>query len=494
VIRYCNALERILKSPQLQFMKASLHRRSFIKRAMLATGALAASPVLPVPNILAADSPGKKLNCVQIGCGGRAMNHLDEWLLKGKENLIAIVDPDEKRHEAVKKWLKSKEQNADKLQVYTDYRQMFDKIGKQIDAVFIASPNHQHHLPAKMAMQLGKAVYCEKPLTHSIAESRELSKMARSAKAAVQMGNQGHCEDGYRSLCEVIWAGMIGNITETHSWTNRANGGMGPRPAVEPVPAGMHWDEWIGPAPYREFHSDLHPHEWHGWYDFGNGSIGNMGCHVLDGVFWALKLEHPTSIEAEEVRDGTKERYPNGSRVRWDFPARGDMPPVKVYWYEGLRSDAQNPKLGGNRTAVGDDRNLPAMMKELLKQYPDEEFDSSGTIYVGEKGVISTGTYGGRMHILPLEKWQQMTKPAKSLPRTKNIMTDFLDAVRAGKKQTAADFDYGARLTEFTLLGNLAQYAGVGRKVEWNGPQMQVTNLRELNQLVKRPYRKGWTA
>jgi hypothetical protein len=219
-----------------------------------------------------------------------------------------------------------------------------------------------------------------------------------------------------------------------------------------------------------------------------------MGCHVLDGVYWALKLEHPTSIEAEEIRDGTNERYPTGSRVRWDFPARGDMPPLKVYWYEGLRKDAKEGAKGNLRVAQGKAANLPPLLDELKKKYPDEEFDVSGSLYVGEKGIIYSGTYGGRMHILPLETWQEMAKPPKTLPRTKNVAADFLNAVREGKKQTAADFDYGARLTEFTLLGNLAQHAGVGKKVEWDGPAMKVTNLPELNQLVKRPYRKGWTA
>jgi hypothetical protein len=308
------------------------------------------------------------------------------------------------------------------------------------------------------------------------------------------MGNQGHCEDGYRRLCEFVWAGVVGKITETHSWTDRANGGMGPRPPALPVPAGMHWDEWIGPAPYREFHDDLHPHEWHGWHDFGNGSLGNMGCHVLDGVFWALKIDHPTSVEAEEMRGGSNERYPTGSRIRWDIPARGDLPPLKVYWYEGFKKDATGRSSKSLKAAQGEDRNLPLLLRELQKRYPDEEMDrpDSGTLYVGEKGVLYTGTYGGKMHILPLEKMNQIPQPPRTLPRPKNIMTDFLNACREGKKETAASFDYGARLTEFTLLGNLAQHAGVGNKVEWDGPNMKITNLPELNPWVKRPYRKGW--
>ena len=477
-------------------MKSALNRRSFLKRSALAAGALSAGGLLPVPYALGAARPGAKLNCVQIGCGGRGMYHLDWVVTQSKDNLVAIVDADEKNHAKVKKWLEKREVDPSKLQVFTDYRVMFDKIGKQIDAVFIATPNHHHALPAMMAMDQGKAVYCEKPLSHDIAEARKLRAMARESKAPTQMGNQGHCEDGYRRLCEFVWAGVVGNIKETHSWTDRANGGAGPRPPSLPAPAGLHWDNWIGPAPYRDYHKGLHQHDWHDWYDFGNGSIGNMGCHVLDGIFWALKIEHPTSVEAEEMRGGSDERYPTGSRVRWDIPARGDMPPMKAYWYEGFNQDAKGNPADDPKAAKGKDRNFPPLLAELQKQYPDEEMDrpDSGTIYVGEKGVLYTGTYGGRMHILPMEKMQQITQPPRTLPRPKNIMADFLNACREGKTETAASFDYGTRLTEFTLLGNLAQHAGVGKKVEWDGPNMKVTNLPELNQWLKRPYRKGWTA
>ncbi|HYG36931.1 MAG TPA: Gfo/Idh/MocA family oxidoreductase, partial [Clostridia bacterium] len=461
-------------------------------RTAMAAGAVTAGHFFASPNLLAAPGANSKLNCVQIGCGGRGMDHLNWVVNTSQDNLLAIVDPDEKTHAKVKKWLQDKKKDPEKVQVFTDYRQMFDKIGKQIDVVFIASPNHHHALPAMMAMDLDKGVYCEKPLCHDIAEARQLRKMARKSKAATQMGNQGHCEEGYHRLCEFIWSGVVGKITETHSWTDRANGGVGPRPPVLPVPTGLHWDEWIGPAPYREFHEDLHPHEWHGWYDFGNGSLGNMGCHVLDGVYWGLRLEHPTSVELEEICEGSDERYPTGCRVRWNFPARGDMPPVKVFWYEGLKKDIKAGASGNLRTAKGDAQNLPPLLLELRKQYPDEEFDTNGTLYVGEKGILYTGTYGGRMRLLPMEKMQSLNQPPKTLPRPKNIMADFLDACRSGTKLTAASFDYGAQLTEFTLLGNLAMRAGVGNKIEWNGPKMKVKNLSHLNDWVKRPYRKGW--
>jgi hypothetical protein len=219
-----------------------------------------------------------------------------------------------------------------------------------------------------------------------------------------------------------------------------------------------------------------------------------MGCHVLDGVFWALKIGHPESIEAEMIRGGTDERYPTGSRVRWDVPARDNLPPLKVYWYEGLNATTPDSPTGFYRTVTGKARNLPPLLAKLQKQYPDEELDNGegGTLYVGDKGIIYTGTYGERMHIVPMDKMDQLPQPPKTLPRPKDIFGDFIDACRAGKSETSVPFEYGARLTEFAILGNLAQHAGVGRKVQWDGPNMKVTNIPELNQWLQREPRKGW--
>jgi predicted dehydrogenase len=464
-------------------MSSHVDRRSFLKTASLGAGVLSAG-VLGVPNILHAANRREKLNVVLIGCGGRGQTHLDAVR---NENLIAIVDVDEKRFPVYLKKRAENDNNADKIQTFTDYRVMFDKIHKQFDAVFIATPNHQHAPPTMIAMQSGKGVYCEKPLCHDVGEARRVRAMAEKYKVATQMGNQGHCEDGYRRLCEYIWAGTVGQIRETHSWTDRSNGGIGPRPPSKPAPKGMHWDEWIGPAPYRDFHADLHPHEWHGWYDFGNGSLGNMACHVLDGVFWALKLEHPTSIEMESVVGGSDERYPTGTRLRWDFPARGDLAPVKTYWYDGFTAASPGSKKGGHGPHY-----LPPLLEELKKKYPDQKFDGDGTLYVGDKGIFYTGTYGGGMTLIPHKLMKETPEPAKSLQRPKSSFADFIRAVKEGRTDTATSFDYATRLTEFILLGNLAQHAGVGNKVEWDGPNMQVTNIPDLNRWLKREYRKGW--
>jgi predicted dehydrogenase len=464
------------------------NRRSFLKRAVATAGSLSAAQFLSAP--LQAAAPADKLNCVVIGCGGRGSVHV---ATAAGQNLVALVDADEKRLDSARALAKSKKADPERIQVFTDYRTMFDKIGKQIDAVFIATPNHQHALPAMIAMQLGKGVYCEKPLCHTIAEARDLSQMAARYKVATQMGNQGHCEEGYRRLCEYVWSGAVGHITETHSWSDRSNGGIGPRPAAVAAPAGLHWDEWIGPAPFRDYHVDLHAHEWHGWHDFGNGSLGNMGCHVLDGVYWALKLEHPSRVEVEQMSGGSAQRYPTGTRIRWDFPARGDLPAVQVYWYDG-RIGAGDTGDGNKAVPKGPKGTpcLPPLLAELKKMHPEEKFDSNGTLYVGEKGILYTGTYGGNMRIVPKKEMLKIAEPAKTLPRASAVAGDFLRAVREGRTDTAANFGYSARLTEFTLLGNLAQLAGLGKPVEWDGPNMKVTNLEDLNRWVKRENRKGW--
>ena len=475
-------------------MSSRQSRRSFLKRASLTAGAAYAAALLPGPRAFGANGKGQKLNCAVIGCGGRGFSaHIPAV---SKENIVAIVDADDANIKKVRAWAAKKQIDADRIQTFTDYRTMFDKIAKSIDAVFIATPNHHHPLPAMIAMQLGKGVYLEKPMAHTVAECRTLAAMAAKYKVATQMGNQGHCEEGYRKLCEYIWSGAIGNVTETHSWTDRANGGIGPRPPTIAAPATLHWDQWIGPSPYRDYHVDLHPHQWHGWFDFGNGSLGNTGCHILDGVFWALKLDHPDRIEAEQIYGGGDDRYPTGTRIRWDFPARGELPAVKAYWYDGRIGDGDtgDSNIGSPKGTRGP-QFLPPLVAELKKKYPTEKkFGSNGTLYVGDKGILYTGTYGEDLRFVPAAHKSEVPDPPKTLPRPAKSFADLIAAVKEGRTGTAAGFDYSSRLTEFVLLGNLAQYAGMNKPVEWDGQNMTVKNLPELNQWVKREYRSGWSA
>jgi hypothetical protein len=383
------------------------------------------------------------------------------------------------------------------VKFFDDYRVLFDKMAKEIDAVSVATPNHHHALPAMIAMKLGKGAYVEKPLTHYISEARELARIAAETKVATQMGNQGHSGEGYRRLCEFIWDGAIGNVTEVYHWSDRANGGVGDRPPTLPVPPGMNWDNWIGPAPFRDYHAKLHPHEWHGWYDFGNGSLGNMACHVMDGAHWALKLGHPTTIECESILGGGPERYPLGTRIRWDFDARGAMPPVKLWWYDGL---TKLPKV--KEVAPGDPeqdtvdkkaQNWPPIVVELAAKY-NFKFDSSGSVYIGDKGILYTGTYGGGITFLPEERMKEYVKPEKLIPRIKGTHHgNFFDACRGGEP-ACSNFAVAAPFAEMTLLGCIAIRAGAGNKVEWDGPGMRCTNRPELNQYLKPEYRKGWEA
>ncbi|MCX6901782.1 MAG: Gfo/Idh/MocA family oxidoreductase [Verrucomicrobia bacterium] len=496
-------------------MTTPITRRSFLKTTAIGAGAAAGSRLFCAPAIFAAGSPSAKLATAVIGCGGRgATFHIPA---AAGERLVAIVDVDEKRLATVARPPKAKHPAGDekkaagadfsKVKKFTDYRKMFDKMGKEIDVVFIATPNHHHAPVSLMAMQLGKHVYCEKPLCHDISEARRMAEFAVKYKVATQMGNQGHSCEGMRRLCEYIWAGAIGKVTKVYTWSNRANGGVGPRPAATPVPAGLHWDEWIGPAPYREHHPDtvvktksgeskvidLHPHEWHNWHDFGNGSLGNMGCHVIDGAFWALKLGQATSVETEEMLGGSDERYPVGTRIRWDFPARGDMPPVKLYWFDGKKKGAKM-ELDANDvpgSVAAGSQNLPPLVEELEKKYKIK-LGGNGALYVGDKGVIWSDTYCMSVRIIPESQHKATPVPRKTLLRITGSHTDdFLRACHGGEP-ACSNFAYAARLTEVVLLGSLAYIAGPGKKIEWDGPGMKCTNSPELERWVKCPVRKGW--
>ena len=476
-------------------MSRRVTRRTFLKgTAALAAGAAAGGTLARGPILLAAGAPpSSKIGVAVIGCGSQGTGaHLPP---AARERLVAIVDADERRWPEGRKFLadKVKDATAGDVKTYFDYRKMFDECAKDIDAVFIATPNHHHFLPAMIAMQLGKGVYVEKPMAHTVQQCRQMAEASVKYKVPTQMGNQGHYNEGYARLCEYIQAGVIGKVTEVHSWSDRANGGTGPRPPKLAVPAGFHWDEWIGPSPFRDFHSDLHPHEWHGWYDFGNGSVGNMACHVMDCAVGGLKLKWPTTIEAEAILGGTDERYPVGTRVRFDFPARGDMPPLKLYWWDGRRPGAQKEALGDWATVPQSGQNRPPLVEKLEKDF-NRRLGGNGTIYVGDKGILYTGTYGGEgISSMPESTLKEFPAPPKSLPRPGGgSFGHLVQCVKAKTPVTLSNFEVAAVLTEIVLLTNLAEKAGVGKKVQWDGANMKCTNMPELNKLVVQEYRKGW--
>ena len=487
------------------------------RRRVLASSAaaLTAAGLLRTPHVWGADekpapkiAKTDKLRIAVIGCGGQGRGaHIPAAM---RENLVAIVDPDpacqDKALAAGKGKAALVNPNFDpaKVRRFADYRKLFDAMGKDLDGVLIATPNHHHALPAMIAMQLGIGAYVEKPLCYSIAEGRRLAELSVKHKVATQMGNQGHSGEGYRRLCEYIWAGAIGNVTEVYCWSDRANGGTGPRPPKADPPKGMDWDAWIGPAPYRDFHEKLHPHTWHTYHDFGGGSLGNMGAHVMDGAHWALKLGHPTSVEVEDMVGGTDERFPMGVRLRWDFAAREGMPPVKVWWFDGKARSAgakpgeDAPKVDAASGAIDDTvdlkaRNLPPIVKELQEKY-NTKLDSNGTVFVGDKGIMVSGTYGGGVRMLPDEAQKKFPPPAKTIERVSGgHHGNYYNAIRTGTK-ACSNFETASKLTEILILGGIAMRVGKGKRLEWNGDKAEFANSPEATRMVGRESRKGWEA
>jgi predicted dehydrogenase len=440
-------------------------RRRFLQQSAVLASAAAGTHLAGLPAILADRAPNAKLGIAVIGCGGQGGGNPG---LAASERLVACVDVDEKRLGNAVDKLPAK---AGKPKTYHDYRKMFDECHKDIDAVLIATPDH-HHAPAAIrAIQFGKHVFVEKPMTWCLYEARKLADSARKFKVATQMGNQGHSGEGYRRLCEYIWAGAIGGVTETHSLMSRNFGGSGGRPNGKKVPEGVHWDEWLGPAQVRGYHDGLHPFGWRSWCEFGTGTLGDMGCHVLDGVHWALKLAEAKkfTIECMEQKGGSKEMFPQSNHLRWEFPARDGMPALKVNSY---------------------DHEWPKFVKELEKKF-GEKF-SGGTLYAGTKGFMFSGTYGDNPRILPKEKHAEFPKPEQKISRSKHgNKGDFLAACKGGEA-ASSNFDVSGPFTEFVLTGVLASRAGAGKKIEWDVEKLLCTNLADVNKWVKRDYRKGW--
>jgi predicted dehydrogenase len=300
------------------------NRRRFLKHSAALAASAAAAPFAGVPNILKAQAPNNKLGVAVIGCGAMGRYSTQQAL---KENFVAIADVDDN---TVAQTMRDTIRDAARPKLFADYRKMLDECQKEIDVVLIAAPDHQHAPSAIRAIQLNKHVFVQKPLAHNIRECRVLAEAAAKSKVHSQMGNQGHVTgEGYRLLCEHLWSGGVGNIVETHTVLGRNFGGAGARPASAPIPAGVHWDEWLGPAPYRDYHAGLHPFNWRNWRDFGTGTLGDMACHLMDGVFTALRLGEAKSYSVECVSQtaGSEEKFSTNNVLRWDIPARGNLAP-----------------------------------------------------------------------------------------------------------------------------------------------------------------------
>ncbi len=469
-----------------------MQRRNFLKVAGAGAAAFTIVPryVLGGPGFTA---PSDKLNIAAIGVGGKGEVNLNNSWNGGTDNIVALCDVDDRMaKDGRKKWPKAP--------YYRDYREMFDKESANIDAVLISTPDHMHAVQAMAAMELGKHVYCEKPLTHDIYEARMLTEAARKHRIVTQMGNQGSSGDDTRYVEHWVQSGVIGDVTRVHVWTNRPVWPQGiPTPTGKfPVPREVDWDLWIGTAPMRDFNPIYIPANWRGWADFGTGALGDMGCHFMDVPFRALKLGYPIAVECSvgSVYTGFFEEaiytdsFPPSAKIHLQFPARGNMPPLEMIWYDG-----------GIK---------PKRPEELLPDEPMAEWDG-GIIFEGSKGKLMAGLFGRNPTLLPTARMKDTNLPKPTKPMveggSEGHQQQWVKACKQGYgAYTSSPFDQAGPLTETVLMGNLAvrsynyqQKKGrdvsfPGRKqLLWDGENMRITNFDEANQFVKREYRKGWT-
>jgi predicted dehydrogenase len=439
-------------------------RRSFISTS----SAMAAFTIVPrhVVGGLGHVVPSDKLNIACVGIGGKGAMDAN---FVSSENIVALCEVDytiKKAPQVVEKFPKAKK--------YSDFRVMLDQ-QKEIDAVMVATPDHTHAVITMEAIRRGKHVFTQKPLTHTIHEARVLAEAAREYKVASQMGNQGQAGDGPRRLREMIWDGAIGPVHEVHVWTDRPNKGLTgifwpqgmKRPSDTPeVPTSLDWDLWLGPAPLQPYHPAYHPFKWRGWWDFGSGALGDIGCHSMDPVFRALKLGYPTSVQAVSTLVN-KESYPAGSIVTYEFPARNEMPPVVLKWYDGGL--------------------MPFRPEGLPEGVP---LGKGGTLYVGEKGIILNN------RIFPESLSRSYTPPEPKIPSSPGHYQEWLDACKGGEP-AGSNFDWAGPLTEVVLMGNVALRMELkeqlnNQKLLWDAGTKQFSNLPEANAFLHKPYRDGW--
>jgi predicted dehydrogenase len=445
--------------------------RTILRRQFLGAGLAAGASLAVRPRRAAAldsnASPSERVNIAVIGAGGRGAEDIQAILDGDLANIVALCDVDDDR--AAKTYARFPD-----LPKYRDYRQMLDK-EKHIDAVIVATPDHSHALASLAAIQLGKHVYCEKPLTHTVHEARVLAQAARAKGVATQMGNQGMAFDGNRLITEWLEAGVIGEVREVHAWSDRPthfgklmwDQGIERSSETPPVPATLDWDLWLGPAPVRPYHTDYVPFSWRGWWDFGSGGLGDMGIHNLAPAFSSLKLGAPDWVSASSTLFNN-ETLPLASSVHYRFPARGDLPPVDLHWYDGGM--------------------LPPRPEELEA---GEELDpEDGLIFIGDKGKILAEGWGGEHpRLIPKARMEAFAPPPKTLPRSIGHHAEWIAACKGGAP-ARSNFDFAGPLTEAVLLGVVA--VRTRRHLVWDSANLTVTNFPEANQFIRKEYRKGW--
>ena len=454
-------------------MKPLSTRRNFLKTSAGAAASSAFAFNIAPSGLFGANAPSNKLNIAAIGIGGMGVGNLRGCM---NENIVALCDVDTGSHTS---WARKK---FPKAKQFVDYRVMFDKMDKEIDAVIVATPDHTHAVITMEAMRRGKHVFCQKPLTHTIYEARKIAEAAKKYGVVTQMGNQGHSSIQTRMLKEWLEDGAIGDVKEVYGWTDRPAGGQvwsdfavkARSKETPPVPDTLNWDLWLGPAANRPYHPDYVPTRWRAWQDFGTGALGDMGCHILDPAFWALDLGAPESIQATTTHwqpEVSSETFPRASVVRYKFPARGNRPPVKLTWSDG--------------------RLLPPI-PEVFE--PGRKLAPSGAILVGEKACIMHGSHGASgLRIIPDAQMRAYKRPKEKYPRVgKGVRheQDWLIACKGGRA-CCSPFEYGAALTEMALLGMVA-IKQPNQVLKWDTKALKFTNNDQANELVHIDYRDGW--
>ncbi len=502
-------------------------RRHFFYGTLLAgavpLGGFGSEPSLKA---LGYKSPNEKLNIASIGAGGKASSDIAGCA--ETENIVALCDVDEKRAEETYKKYPS-------VPKYKDFRAMLDKEGKTVDAVIVTIPDHMHATAAVHAMERGKHVYVQKPLAHTVWECRQLTEAAEKYGVATQMGNQGYSNEGTRQCAEMIWAGEIGDVTEVHAWTNRPvwPQGLPDLPAASPVPSYLDWDLWLGIEKERPYSDKYLPFAWRGFFDFGCGALGDMACHILGAPNMALRLGAPTSVECISQEGRSEYYFPSKSVVRFDFPARGSMPAVKIFWYDAMKQQPDIPgvprgEILGDlpRHLIPKERNsmeprerqiiggvfseefftlqaappppppAPVVQKPGEKLSPDAQvgrlisIGSNGSLFVGDKGMITTGTYGEWTRLIPVEKMWDYRFPPEFLPRSPGHYRDWIRACKGGAP-ACSNFSVAAPFTEWIALGALA--IKFNTKLDWDSANARITNNLSADQCLKPMFRKGWS-
>jgi len=458
--------------------KSNISRRKFIKGAAVSAASLSLvtgygkndSFAIVPPHVLGGPKhtpPSEKLNIAGVGIGGKGASDVRSV---SSENIVALCDVDF-GHGRAPQILKQ----FPKAKTYKDFRVMLDK-QKDIDAVMIATPDHTHAVISLEAIVRGKHVYTEKPLTHTIYEAQLLAAAARKHKVATQMGNQGQAGDRPRRVREMIWDGAIGPVRQVHVWTDRPNNGRFnifwpqgvDRPKdTPPVPKTLDWDLWLGPAPKRPYHPAYHPFVWRGWWDFGTGALGDIGCHRFDPIFRDLKLSYPTSVQAISTLPN-KETYPSGSIVTFQFPQRGELPPVTIKWYDGGLKPDRPPELEDGI-----------------------QIGTNGVMYVGDKGKIFNN------RIIPESLRREYDAPEPTIESSPGHYQEWLRACKGGQP-AGSNFDWAGPLTEVVLMGNVPLRMELREKVDrqnllWDAKAKRFSNIPEANEFLHKNYRAGWT-